>query len=240
MSTDKVTPSSHEETFTDGAWRDTRRLRRSIDDLDFLRQLADGTLERPVFTAYLAQDALYLGDYGRVLAAAASQSSDPDELMFWAASAHGTVAVERVLHDTHLADVEGHGSTGSDSHCGDLTQMLPVCRAYTSYLWSLVGQGCYPILAAGVLPCFWIYDDVGQRLRAAAGDLAAHPYGDWIATYGDPAFAESTRQARRIVNTLAQSASPSVIDRMHEAFRMSCRYEWMFWNAPLQPQPWPT
>ena len=35
-------------------------------------------------------------------------------------------------------------------------------------------------------------DDLGTRLKAAVGDLSTHPYGDWIATYGDPDFTAAT------------------------------------------------
>ncbi len=221
-----------EPTFTDQAWRDSAALRSSIDELPFLLRLADGTLDAGTFSGYLAQDALYLGDYARVLAAAASQCTDPDELMFWANSAYGAIAVERQLHETRVAPLDATEPT--------VAEMMPVCRAYTSYLWALVGQGCYPVLAAAILPCFWIYDDVGSRLKNAVADLAGHPYSDWIATYGDPDFAESTRQARVIVDTLAQQSSPEVTARMYQAFRTSCRYEWMFWDAPSRDEAWPS
>ncbi len=223
--------TSNEPTFTAQAWHDSAALRASIDKLPFLLRLADGTLDATTFSGYLAQDALYLGDYARVLAAAASQSTDPDELMFGADSAHGAIAVERQLHETHL--------TNRDPCGPDRPEMMPVCRAYTSYLWALVGQGCYPVLTAAILPCLWIYDDVGRRLKDSVGDLSKHPYGDWIATYGDPDFAESTRQARNLIDTLAQQSSTAVTARMHEAFRTACRYEWMFWDAPLRDETWP-
>lgn len=225
------------DSFTDHAWHDCAALRASIEELPFLLRLADGTLDPDAFCGYLAQDALYLGDYARVLAAAASQCTDPNELMFWASSAHGAIAVERQLHETHLA---GRADSGTRGFIPEGSTMLPVCRAYTSYLWALVGQGCYPVLAAALVPCFWVYDDVGSRLRNTVGDLSEHPYGEWIATYGDPDFAESTRQARRIVDALAQQSSPEVRSRMHEAFATSCRYEWMFWDAPFRDEIWPS
>jgi thiaminase/transcriptional activator TenA len=197
----------------------------AIDELPFLHQLADGSLDREVFRHYLAQDALYLADYGRVLAAAASQSTDPDDLIFWAQSARTTVVVERELHAAHVDDLAGAVAS-------------PTCRAYTAYLWSLVGGGCYPALVAGILPCFWIYDDVGRRMRERVGDTGAHPFGDWIATYGDPDFAASTARAREIADRVAAESSPAVVARMHEAFTTASRYEWMFWDAPMRLEAW--
>ena len=72
----------------------------------------------------MALDAHYLADYGRVLAAAASQTTDADALLFWTRSAHTTVIVERELHAAHVADFAA-------------ILKSPTCTAYTSYLFSL-------------------------------------------------------------------------------------------------------
>ncbi|TPJ36573.1 thiaminase II, partial [Mesorhizobium sp. B2-6-6] len=108
-----------------------------------------------------------------------------------------------------------------------------------SYLLSLATAGNYPVLAAGILPCFWVYDDVGTRLKAAVGDLSTHPYGDWIATYGDPDFTAATDTARDIVDHLADQASPGTLARMHTAFHRATQYEWMFWDAAHRQETWP-
>jgi thiaminase/transcriptional activator TenA len=212
--------------FSDRMWESTAVLRKAIDDLPFLAGLADGTLPRDVFTHYMAQDALYLAGYGRVLASAAAQADTAEDLMFWAGSARNTVAVERQLHESHLRDVGEQ-------------ERSPTCTAYTSYLLSLATQGSYPVVVAGVLPCFWIYDDLGRRLRDRVGNLADHPYGDWIATYGDPAFTTATLAARDILDRVAEGRDRATLDRMHEAFTTATRYEWMFWDAAWRRETWP-
>src|SRR5690606_12996815 len=65
-------------TFTDEAWERAAAIRAAVDELPFLRELEAGTLPREVFTGYLAQDALYLAEYGRSLAACAVQAPRPD------------------------------------------------------------------------------------------------------------------------------------------------------------------
>jgi thiaminase/transcriptional activator TenA len=212
-------------TFCANAWEAVTPIRRAIDELPFLTGLQDGTLARESFVYYMAQDAHYLLQFGRVLATAAGQAEDPDELVFWARSAQSAILVERQLHAAHVSDLAA-------------TPMSPTCTAYTSYLLSLACAGCYPVLAAGLLPCFWIYEDVGGRLKARVGDLAGHPYGDWIGTYGDPEFAAATESAKAIVNRLAARSGPSTTDRMQQAFLTACRYEWMFWDAAEHRQAW--
>ena len=213
-------------SFAQDAWEAIAPIRKAIDELPLLTGIQDGTLPADLFIYYMAQDAHYLAEYGRVLAAAASQTTDADELLFWARSANTTVVVERELHAAHVADFAAIPKS-------------PTCTAYTSYLFSLAAAGRYPALAAGILPCFWIYEDVGRRLKDRVGDLTGHPYADWISTYGDPAFAASTEQAKQILDRLATQTDPGTVERMHEAFATASRYEWMFWDAAWRQETWP-
>jgi len=213
-------------SFSLDAWEAIAPIRKAIDELPFLAGLEDGSLPREWFVYYMAQDAHYLADYGRVLAAAGSQATDPDDLLFWTRSANATLVVERELHSAYVADFAA--STRS-----------PTCTAYTSYLFSLAASGCYPALVAGILPCFWIYEDVGRRLKERVGELTRHPYADWIGTYGDPQFAASAEQGRQILDRCAAQAAPATVDRMHQAFATAARYEWMFWDAAWRRETWP-
>lgn len=211
--------------FTDDLWTATADLRASIDSLPFVRGLADGTLTRDRFDHYMAQDALYLVDYCRTMAALAAAAQDAEEIMFWLEESHGALVAERELHAAHVEDFTA-------------AEMTPTTRAYTSYLLSLVPGRGYAVAAAGILPCFWIYSDEGARLLAAAGDLTDHPYGDWISAYADPAFAASTFGARRIVDAIAGRVDPVTRQAMADAFVTACRYEWMFWDAAWRMEGW--
>lgn len=223
---------TYESTFSDDAWAATERLRAAIDDLPFLRQLETGDLPETAFLAYLAQDALYLVEYARALALAASQAPTADQIAFWAGGARNCVLVEHSLHEARLA-------AAAETPL-PVVPPSPVCVAYTSFLQALATRGSYPVLVAGVLPCYWIYDDVGSRLLARLGDrIEGHPYAEWIATYADPSFAESCLRARAIANLAADSSSPDVVAAMHRAFEQATRYEWMFWDAPLRDAAWP-
>lgn len=212
--------------FSSDAWAAIAGVRAAIDHHPFLTGLADGTLDRGLFLGYLAQDAYYLAEYARVLAACATQATDATEVAFWAQAAHNAVAVERALHESHL--------TGTPP-----VEPSPTALAYTSYLTALSARGAYPVLVAGLLPCFWIYDEVGRRLKEQVGDLTAHPYGDWIATYGDPTFTAVTDQVVQTTDRLAADAGHDQRQRMLTAFTTASRYEWMFWDAAWRRERWP-
>ncbi len=216
------------DTFSGELWHATRHIRAGIDTLPFIVALEDGSLARHRFDYYMAQDAAYLAKYAVALQAAADLADAPEEAEFWAECAVNALVVERELHASHVAEF-------------DAVIASPTCMAYTSYLLSLVASGgSYASLVAGLLPCFWIYEDVGRRLLDRVGaDLAAHPYADWIGTYGDPSFAASTARARMIFDALADEASPTVRAGMQQAFTTASRYEWMFWDAAWRTEAWP-
>ena len=76
-------------------------------------------------------------------------------------------------------------------------------------------------------------------LEERVGDLTGHPYGDWIGTYGDPAFAAATATAIATVDRLADESSATTRGRMLDAFVTASRHEWLFWDAAWRQEAWP-
>ena len=207
-------------TIAEEWWEAAAELRTQIDALPVVRGLADGTLPRPVFHRYLAQDAIYLQEYSRALAAASTLAPSAEEQAFWAGAAQGAIAAETELHAGRLGPEELFAA-----------QPDATTRAYVDHLLALAARGRYEELAAALLPCFWIYDDVGARLSRAG--TAGHPYGDWLATYGDPDFHAETLRAIELVTACAARASSEVRAAMRTAFLVSVRHERDFFAAPL-------
>lgn len=212
-------------------WERIEGTRREIDELPFIRALADGTLDQTAFRFYLAQDALYLREYARVLAAASRLAPTSAEQAFWAGSAQGSIVGELELHASWLAPGAGVGASTFAA------TPSPTTTAYLDHLRSTAFGGDYAELVAAVLPCFWLYTDLGRRLQSGEfGDEAmdpAHPYADWLATYADPAFEEATAQAIAIAGTAAASAGPDARNRLFRAFAVSSGHELAFFAAPL-------
>ena len=202
-------------------WAQIADVRAEIDALPFVRALADGSLEDDDFSWYLAQDALYLGDYARVLAEASRRAPTVSEQTFWAGCAQQALVTELELHRGWLdGDQEPETLPG------------PVTTAYVDHLLATTARGGYAEVVAAALPCFWIYADVGARLAEHRTD--DHPYAAWLTTYADEEFAEATARAVDLVSTLAASSPPQVRERMFAAFRASAALERDFFAAPLQ------
>ncbi|GAB3083549.1 bifunctional hydroxymethylpyrimidine kinase/phosphomethylpyrimidine kinase [Isoptericola nanjingensis] len=200
-------------------WDDAADVRAAIDDLAFVRSLGDGTLDPDHFRTYLEQDALYLRDYARCLARASELAPTRAEQAFWAGGAHGALVTELDLHTRWL---------------GGEPQDVPASATTAAYLDHLRAAGDdYATLVAAVLPCYWIYQDVGERL--AARNHAGHPYAAWLGTYADDAFAGATREAVAILRRAAAASDASTRDRMAAAFRAACEHELAFFDQTGLP-----
>lgn len=197
-------------SFSATMWADCLDLRRDIGRHPFVEGIFDGTLPRPAFDHYVEQDVHYLSGYAVALQACAAQAETAESVAFWAVAARDTVEIEQLLHQEYLP---GRPLPDRSAHCS----------AYVSLLLDLAGRASPPVLAAAVLPCFWIYSDLG--VQSAEMDLRRHPYAGWVETYRDPRFAAGTDKARALVDGLATGSSESVRAAMLQAFRSACRYE---------------
>ncbi len=206
-------------------WQQTSGIRRQIDELPFVRALGDGTLDVDAFTWYLAQDARYLGRYATSLAAAADLATDADERTFWQECSTSAIATELLLHESWVAP-----------EIVEQTEPSAVTTAYLDHFTAAESTGDYAVLSAALLPCFWIYADVGDAL--ASRNRPGHPYADWLATYADEAFATATRRAIEITEAAVRRADSSSRQAAARAFRASCVHEQEFFAAPLVVPQW--
>jgi hydroxymethylpyrimidine/phosphomethylpyrimidine kinase len=213
------------ERFSDELWEVSAPVRREIEELEFVRRLGDGGLEPERFLAYLDQDLQYLDGYSRALAALAARAPAEEARSFFAAGAVSCTETEAQLHRARLRHA---GPAGSGAPAGEVT------RRYTTFLLAATAAEPYPVGLAAVLPCYWVYADVGRHLQELArrSDAAAHPYADWLATYADEGFQEATRTARRLLDEAARDAGPAVRERMREVFLEACALERDFFAAP--------
>lgn len=219
------------QPFTDAAWSRNAALIAQIHELPFNIELAAGTLDRARFANYIAQDSLYLRRYSHALAVCAAKAPTQDATDFFASSAHVAIEVERSMHAGFLDRL------GVSKREVDDAEMSLACQAYTDFLIAACYERSYAVAAAAILPCFWIYEDVG---RAIAGKAAAdNPYQPWIDTYSDDAFAEAVRTAKRLTDDAAAAASDAERDLMHDAFTRSTQYEWLFWDSAYHLRGWP-
>jgi thiaminase/transcriptional activator TenA len=219
------------ERFSAELWSGIDEIYQAILAHPFLTGLTDGSLERPVFQFYIVQDAHYLREYARALSIAAARAPTEHDIAMFNGHAAGAVEVERSLHDSFFADF---GLSAEDIA---RTPVAPTNLAYTSYLLATAYGGSFSELLGAVLPCYWIYWEVGKTLgeRGSTDPL----YLRWIETYGGEEFGEIVQAVLALTDRLGPELSPAERERAARHFATTGRYEWMFWEMGYRREQWP-
>jgi thiaminase (transcriptional activator TenA) len=217
--------------FTSELWDGIADIYSAILAHPFVTGLADGSLPRESFEFYVIQDALYLRKYAQALAAVAARAPEPAATEMFARHAAGIVSAELILHDSLLADLGiEQGQVGQ-------TREAPTTLAYTSYLIATTSMGSYGDGVAAVLPCYWIYAEVGKHLLTLGSPNPS--YQRWIDTYGAGDFEAEVREVIGAADNLADGLAAPERDRFRRHFNTTSRYEWMFWDMGYRRENWP-
>ncbi|MEX5214498.1 MAG: thiaminase II [Nitrospiraceae bacterium] len=199
----------------------------------FVVALGKGTLPKRKFRYYILQDARFLGDLARVFAAGAQRAPDSESALRFTKLSEETIVVERSLHESY--------GTQWKLTAAQMTSvpMAPTNYAYTRHMLAVAAAGSACEIAVVALPCAWIYCVVGQHLLKQGPPKQSHPYRNWLMLYASPEFAEVQRWMRTKVDLWASTAGHQERRRMEEAFVISSRYEWMFWEMAWTEEKWP-
>jgi len=200
----------------------------------FVVALGNGSLPHANFEFYIRQDALFLDELTKTFAYAVTKTSDHDDMEQFGKYVLNTLLVEAELHRRYG---ERFGLTPTEMAA---TRMAPTSYAYTRHLLSIAATGTLPELLTAILPCAWIYAEVGHHLVGDTPPTSDHPYVDWLATYASPDFDAVGRWIRERLDVRAASLSAKEVARLYEIFQISTRYEWLFWNMAWHLEEWPS
>ena len=227
----KEIPVTEREGFTNELWRSITSIYNEILAHPFLRGLTDGTLTEERFRFYVLQDAVYLREYARALSLTGVRSPNESALVMFNEHSAGAITVERSLHEGFLQNL---GVTQDEAN---QTAPSPTTLAYTSYLLKTASLSDYPEVLGAVLPCYWIYWEVGKALleRGSPNPM----YQKWIDTYGSEEFGSLVEAVLDLTDRACEDLNSSQKARVTDAFVTTSRYEWMFWDAAWRLEGWP-
>ena len=217
--------------FSTTAWQNNLPLYEKILAMPFNGELASGNLSAESFRHYIIQDAHYLEGFARALALASAKADTADQIVQFAAAAQTAIMVERDLHADYFRKF---GITPEDFAAA---QPTPVCDHYVSYLLRVAALDPFPVVLAALLPCFWIYLEVGKDIHGRAAK--PNPYQAWIDTYAGEEFATAVQAVIETTDTVACGASERMRHSMHDAFTRATQLEWMFWDSAYRLAKWP-
>ena len=217
--------------YTGELWASIEGIFAAILRHPFVAGLTDGSLTPERFRFYAVQDALYLRDFARALSIAAARAPRDEWIIMLNEHAANALRVERSLHETFFRDF---GLSDKDVAAMPLA---PTNAAYTSYLLAVAyGRPFHEALAA-LLPCYWIYWEVGKALeRAGSPDPL---YARWIGTYAAEEFGSLVRAVLDAADETAARLGAAEREAMRRHFVTTSRYEWMFWEMGYRQESWP-
>jgi thiaminase (transcriptional activator TenA) len=212
-------------------WRDMAPIYAAIMDHPFVRGLTDGTLPPDAFARYVVQDAHYLRDYARALALCGARAGDVATLRMFCLHAAEAVEAERELHGRLM------GRLGISADELERTPPSPTCRGYTGFLLGACALGDRHEAFAAVLPCYWIYWEVGKALaRRGSPDPR---YQAWIDVYGGDQFAAAAEGAIAACDAALAGLHDDALSAARENALVAARFEWLFWDAAWADERWP-
>ena len=220
------------QRFSDQLRRAANKIWRAIYAHPFLDELHAGTLPMDRFTHFILQDYLYLLDFAQVLCLGGAKSSDLRTLEIFTRHALLAVEVERSFHASYGR------SLGFPQKQLDSAPKGPITEAYTRHLQAVARGGSLGEIVAAVLPCYWIYGEVGRRLYK---NRPRHPkiYREWIETYASEEYWKPVREQIRLMDQLGANAKGEEKKLMRSYFLLSSRYEFLFWDQAYRLEQWP-
>jgi thiaminase/transcriptional activator TenA len=192
------------KTFSQVAWEQNSTTFLKIVKHPFNQKLKDGSLSPTLFQRYKEQDAYYLFYFTKCITKLALLANNHEELhslLTLAIKCLSEDLVEQNLHDNQLTSAN---------------------KEYTAYLFSLEEK---EVLAAALLPCFWIYLELASVLGFESKQN--NPYNSWIDFYTSTDYRGIVCAFKDYVDSLQYS---KFLPQMEIAFQKSFDYEYRFWD----------
>jgi len=205
-------------------------IMHKIFDQPFNQELSKGILPQEKFIHYLQQDALYLADYSRALALTAARLACNEQAYQFMQFALSAIRAERDLHLNYLRKHQGSSLIKVEQN--------QACFMYTNYLLRMASTASVEEAVASLLPCFWVYREVGKKIAQAKSEN--NPYEGWIDLYSGEQFDFSVKLAIDITNALSKITSDEIKRKMISAFVRSTQLEWHFWESAYTQEKWLT
>ena len=200
-------------------WKKSSKIYNSILELDFLKELSEGTLDSDIFARYIAQDEIYLKNYYHQMNMLADMMENTDDKELFIAFAKSGMEGEKALHDMLI------------DRYGIETKVEPskVTSDYNAHICEGIATGDLCIALASVLPCMWIYNQVGLHILEHS-KLESNPYKEWILEYGQEEFTTGVNKVLKMIDGWASKADKETREKMDYYYLKAALYEYAFWD----------
>ncbi|CAI4052483.1 hypothetical protein N7582_005458 [Saccharomyces uvarum] len=196
---------------------------------EFVKKVADGTLDRKKFKFFIEQDYLYLVNYARISCIAGSKAPTLEDLE------KELVIVECVRngltqHERRLREELGV----KDPDCLQKIQRGPALRAYCRYFNDVARRGNWQELVIALNPCLMGYGSALTKISGKVTAAEGSVYREWCETYSSSWCHEAMLEGERLLNRILKTYPPNQLDTLVTIYAEVCELETNFWTAALE------
>jgi thiaminase/transcriptional activator TenA len=207
----KIIPSKG--AFTEDLWNSIEDVFQSILRCNYVIKLSNGSLSHESFGHYLAQDLIYLRQYDEASQLLAGRSPDDTARNFFNQLATDGIKIEKIMHDEYLEYF----------HIHEVTEPSPAFDAYGNFILDHARSAPYPVAVAALLPCFWVYANVG--IVIAGNSVKNNTYQKFIDTYAGAEYDDYVEKFIQLTEELGRQSPRELQEEMKKAFTHATEFE---------------
>lgn len=216
----KTVVDAHKTTkWSQQVWQASAHIYQAILEQAFIKEMANGTLPMDKFARYISQDELYLKNYYPCMFKMADMMTAAQDKQLFTTIAQSGMEGEKIMHEFLI---EKYGIETD-------VAISSVTDAYNTLIKNAVDSKDSHVAFATMLPCMWIYNQVGLHILRIA-QLENNPYKEWIVEYGNEQFTQDVNAVLNIIDRWAAETDQATRDKMTEAYLKAALCEYAFWQ----------
>lgn len=198
--------------------------RRANFDHPFVQELGKGILPLNKFQYYLKQDYVFLINYCKVLALAASKSPSESMMKRWVSLLNETLNSEMDLHRNFCKDF-GISISNLEKTIADTST-----KNYCDFLIENANQNSEKFIAVSLLPCQWGYQEIAQNFVKNKFETESF-HKIWIDSYSSQEYQDVTNWLINHVDEIGKNSNNKEVEKYKQLFRSGIEYEIGFWDS---------
>ena len=198
--------------------------RRANFDHPFVQELGKGILPLNKFQYYLKQDYVFLINYCKVLALAASKSPSESMMKRWVSLLNETLNSEMDLHRNFCKDF-GISISNLEKTIADTST-----KNYCDFLIENANQNSEKFIAVSLLPCQWGYQEIAQNFVKNKFETESF-HKIWIDSYSSQEYQDVTNWLKNYVDEIGKNSNNKEVEKYKQLFRSGIEYEIGFWDS---------
>ncbi len=113
-------------------------------------------------------------------------------------------------------------------------EALPVTEEYMRHTSQYLEKGDLSLALASILPCMWIYNEVGHYVQNIAQGGQQNPFHEWIECYSCEMMDNGVPVMRELIDKLAEKETSKRKALMRRVFMRGVELEYEFWNQAFE------